>query len=78
MTPTSTRMRRMGLIRLDAFQASHRAELGCHGGADFRAGDPNEQAAGRRRGQVIGAILSALHDVMLRPEGARMRTTGFG
>jgi MerR family copper efflux transcriptional regulator len=26
--------------RLDAFEASHQAELGCHGGADFRASDP--------------------------------------
>jgi MerR family copper efflux transcriptional regulator len=26
--------------RLDDFEASHQAELGCHGGADFRASDP--------------------------------------
>jgi MerR family copper efflux transcriptional regulator len=27
--------------RIDAFEASHQAELTCHGGADFRFSDPN-------------------------------------
>jgi len=26
--------------RLDAFEANHQAKLRCHGGSDFRAGDP--------------------------------------
>lgn len=30
--------------RIDDFQASHQAELGCHGQADFRAGDPRSRS----------------------------------
>jgi DNA-binding transcriptional MerR regulator len=31
--------------RIDAFQASHQAELGCQGQADFRAGDPRSRSS---------------------------------
>jgi len=35
--------------RLDDFEASHQAELGCHGGADFRASDPRFKSTSRVR-----------------------------
>jgi MerR family transcriptional regulator, copper efflux regulator len=41
--------------RLDAFEASHQAELGCHGGADFRASDPRHQSTSRT--QAAGPAL---------------------
>jgi MerR family transcriptional regulator, copper efflux regulator len=33
--------------RLDDFEAGHQAELTCHGGADFRAGDPRLRSRSR-------------------------------
>ena len=41
--------------RLDAFEASHRAELGRHFGADFRAGDPRFKSTSRVRAATQGA-----------------------
>jgi DNA-binding transcriptional MerR regulator len=35
--------------RLDDFEASHQAELDCHGGADFRASDPRFKSRSRVR-----------------------------
>ncbi len=40
--------------RLDAFEASRQAELGCHGGADFRAGDPKFNSTSRVRASTAG------------------------
>jgi MerR family transcriptional regulator, copper efflux regulator len=34
--------------RIDDFQRDHQAELGCHDGADFRAGDPRSGVASGR------------------------------
>jgi len=41
--------------RLDAFEASHQAELGCHGDADFRAGDPRLRSTPRAQTSRTGA-----------------------
>jgi DNA-binding transcriptional MerR regulator len=41
--------------RLDAFEAAHRADLGCHGGADFRAGDPRFTSRPRVEASSTGA-----------------------
>jgi hypothetical protein len=41
--------------RLDAFQASHQAELGCQGGGDVRAGDPRCKSRSRVRAAGRGA-----------------------
>jgi len=35
--------------RIDTFEAAHRAELGCRGGADFRASDPKFNLTSRVR-----------------------------
>ncbi len=41
--------------RIDQFEASHQAELGCHGQADFRAGDPTFRSRSRVRPATAGA-----------------------
>jgi MerR family copper efflux transcriptional regulator len=35
--------------RVDDFEARHQAELRCHAGADFRAGDPRSSSSSRQR-----------------------------
>jgi len=49
-SPSSSKVRQ----RLDAFEASRQAELGCHGGADFRAGDPKFNSTSRVRASTAG------------------------
>ncbi len=41
--------------RIDKFEASHQAELGCHAPADFRAGDPKFRSRPRVRPATAGA-----------------------
>jgi hypothetical protein len=44
--------------RLDDFEASHQAELGCHGGADFRASDPKFKSTFSMHSAATNAVNS--------------------